>query len=108
MSTIGEFEQLLDHPAIGWDTVQTVAEKVMAEQARELSLTPDARWLFNLDRASGTYENRVHSSRDVNERFGSTRVYFDANTGDFKELSLPAGQHSGNTVTAGATHGAGI
>ena len=63
----------------------------MAEQAREHSLTAGRTTALYLDRASGTYEYRVHSSRDVDERYGSTPVYFDANTGAFNEIESAGG-----------------
>lgn len=42
----------------------------------------------------------ARSSRDIQDRRGTTRVLFDADTGAFKLLLLPSGQYNGNTVTS--------
>jgi hypothetical protein len=61
-----------------------------------------------LDRASGTYEYRVHSSHDSTSAMALPRSFSSPKRAPSHELSLLAGQHSGDTVTAGATHRAGI
>ena len=45
------------------------------------------------------YIYTVRSSRDIQDRRGRTRLVFDANNGELKQLQLPTGQHSGVTVT---------
>ena len=42
----------------------------------------------------------MRSSRDIQDRRGVTRVYFDANTGELRLATLPTGQWNGNTVTS--------
>jgi uncharacterized iron-regulated membrane protein len=45
------------------------------------------------------YELRVHSSRDIGEKYGSTSLYIDAYSGAFRSLTLPTGHRTGDTVT---------
>jgi uncharacterized iron-regulated membrane protein len=50
---------------------------------------------------SGSYAYEVRGSRDLFERApkgGSTVVTFDGDTGAFRRLSQPTGEHVGNTV----------
>jgi uncharacterized iron-regulated membrane protein len=42
----------------------------------------------------------VRSSRDIQDKRGRTRVFFDANDGSLKLVLLPTGQFSGNTITS--------
>jgi len=50
-------------------------------------------------RDSGLYTYRVRSSRDIGDNYGATGIAFDAYTGELVDVSLPTGQHSGNTLT---------
>lgn len=55
---------------------------------------------LRLDRERNVYQYTVRSSRDIQDRRGTTRVFFGADTGAFKLLLLPSGQYDGNTVTS--------
>lgn len=50
-------------------------------------------------RAVGLYEYRVRSSRDIGDKYGRTSILFDATTGALRDLRLPTGHHTGNTIT---------
>lgn len=54
---------------------------------------------LRLDRERGIYSYIVRSSRDIQDKQGVTRIFFDANSGELKLLLLPSGQYAGNTVT---------
>jgi uncharacterized iron-regulated membrane protein len=56
--------------------------------------------ILRLDRTRGVYIYFVRSSRDIQDKRGRTRVFFDANDGSLKLVLLPTGQFSGNTITS--------
>jgi uncharacterized iron-regulated membrane protein len=76
-----------------------IGDKLMSEQARAHGFSPGPLMAFYLLRDKGLFEYRVHSSRDIGDKHGSTSLHFDAYTGDLRALSLPTGQHAGNTIT---------
>lgn len=71
----------------------------MVEQSHQHTFTVEQPVALRLDRARHQYIYSVRSSHDIQERRGRTRLVFDANTGVFKQLQLPTGQHNGTTVT---------
>ncbi|PWB79473.1 MAG: peptidase [Methylocystaceae bacterium] len=83
-----------------WEEAQLVAERLMAEQARAHGFTIERPISLYYRPGAGAYSYNVRSDRDVGDRYGSTRILFDAYTGDLWTLHLPSGQHSGVTVTA--------
>ena len=46
------------------------------------------------------YVYDTKSSADVQDHGGNTRVVIDANSGAVKQVLLPTGQYSGNTITS--------
>ena len=71
----------------------------MAEQARINGFIIERPLNLWINREQGNYHYIVHSNLDFQDKRGRTAVIFDANTGELKQLLLPFGQHSGNTVT---------
>lgn len=98
-----EFPKLnkaLEEPRIGWRQAQIIGEQLMAEQEKVHNFTVEQVVALRLDRERGIYHYVVRSSRDIQDRRGGTRVFFDADTGEFKLVLLPSGQYNGNTVTS--------
>lgn len=90
----------LHEPRLNWRQAQAVGQYWMSKQALQHRFEihrPVAMWLI---RERNVYQYIVRSSRDIQDRRGGTSVFFDADTGAFKLLLLPAGQYSGNTVTS--------
>jgi uncharacterized iron-regulated membrane protein len=54
---------------------------------------------FWINRAKGYYVYAVKSTVDIQDHGGQTRVVIDANSGAVKQVLLPTGQYSGNTIT---------
>lgn len=94
-------EKPLQHPRIGWRQAQLIAERLMAEQAQRHGFSVERPVAMYLNRAKGFYTLWVHSSLDIpyEAKGGATVIAIDANTGAFKGLHLPTGQHSGDTVS---------
>jgi len=90
-----------DHPAIDWHAALAIGERLMAEQARTHGFTVREPLGLQYNARSGSYSYEVRGSRDLFERApkgGSTTVSFDGETGAFRRLSQPTGEHAGNTV----------
>lgn len=84
---------------MSWTDAQTTAERLMEAQARRHEFTVERPMALYQLRAVGLYEYRVRSSRDIGDKYGRTSILFDATTGALRDLRLPTGHHTGNTIT---------
>ena len=89
----------LHEPKLSWRQAQVIGEQLMEEQAKIHGFTVQQIVGLRLDRDRGVYNYIVRSSRDIQDRRGGTKVFFDADTAEFKLLMLPSGQYNGNTVS---------
>lgn len=88
-------------PELGWDRARETGRKLMAEQANTRGFTVLDEILLAHDPRSGphgTYRYQVRSSRDLDDRWGSTQVIFDADTGELLRVWLPTGAANGDTI----------
>lgn len=94
--------QRLDlHPALGWGEALERGRRLMAEQAGAHRFTVHDETLLVHDPRIGPYGSwryQVRSSRDIRDRWGSTQVIFDAETGELLQVWLPTGATSGDTI----------
>lgn len=97
---LGPSEHPLAAPRLGWREAQAVGERLMDEQAKLYGFKVERPIALRLDRAHGAYVYVVRSSRDIQDKRGRTRLFFSADTGEFKLLLLPTGQYAGNTATS--------
>jgi uncharacterized iron-regulated membrane protein len=93
-------DEPLQNPRLGWIEAQATGERLMERQAALHGFTVERPIALRLDRLRGVYIDSVRSSRDIQDKRGMTRVFFDADTGELKLVLLPTGQHTGNTVTS--------
>ncbi|MGX2039718.1 PepSY domain-containing protein [Methylocaldum sp. MU1018] len=93
-------DEPLQNPRLGWLEAQAVGERLMDQQAALHGFAVERPVALRLDRRRGVYEYSVRSSRDIQDKRGMTRVFFDADTGELKLLLMPTGQYAGNTVTS--------
>ena len=94
-----DLPQPVQQPQINWRQAQDIsqAELNRLEQAQGIrTLVPSAFWI---NRAKGFYVYAVKSTADIQDHGGQTRVVIDANSGAVKQVLLPTGQYSGNTIT---------
>ena len=47
----------------------------------------------------GVYPYAVRSSRDIRGHGWDTSIWVDANSGELRDVDLPSGQHTGNTIS---------
>jgi hypothetical protein len=86
-------------PAMGWSEGLAWGRAWMAVVAEEKGFTVLAEDLFSYDPQRGLFRYRVQSDRDVAEKWGSTSVWFDAETGALRATRIPTGEAAGDTVT---------
>ncbi len=87
----------LESPALGWREAHAQGQRLMQEAASQHRFTIVQEQGLWLDRAHGVYYYNVKSSEDWGS--GGTSVLFDADTGAFERLTLPATEASGDVVT---------
>lgn len=72
-------------PALDWDRARETGRQLMAEQAHAHDFTVLDETLLVHDPRSGPhgiYRYQVRSISDIRDRWGSTQVIFDADTGE--------------------------
>jgi len=94
-----KLDKPLEQPAIGWPQALNIAEALMAKTAAEQGFSVEQPIAIWLNREQGVYVYNVRSSRDIQDKQGNTRIFFDANTGEQRLQLLPSGQYNGNTIT---------
>ena len=88
-----------ESPRLDWRAAQATGERLTAEQAAIHGFAVKRPVGLGYVSELGLYRYSVRSSRDVRDRGWDTDVTFDGDTGELRILSLPTGQHRGNTVT---------
>jgi uncharacterized iron-regulated membrane protein len=99
-SDFPDLPQLVQQPKISWRQTQDIAQAELNRVRQTEGITilgPSGFWL---NRAKGFYVYDTKSSADVQDHGGNTRVVIDANSGAVKQVLLPTGQYSGNTITS--------
>ena len=82
-----------------WEEAQTIAVRLMAEQAQKFGFEIRRPIALYCLRDAGLYNYRVRSNRGIGDKYGATGVDFDAYSGELVNVSLPTGAQSGITVT---------
>jgi uncharacterized iron-regulated membrane protein len=88
-------------PALDWAAARETGRRLMAEQARTHGFTVLEETLLVHDPRRGphgAWRYQVRSSRDIRDRWGSTQVFFDADTGELQQVWLPTGAAAGDTI----------
>jgi uncharacterized iron-regulated membrane protein len=91
----------VDSPRLGWHAALARGERLMSEQSMKHQFAVGQPLSLMYFPDVGAYLYDVRGSRDIFERApkgGDTSVMFDGDTGEFRELSQPRGEHTGNTV----------
>lgn len=83
-----------------WEQAQAVAERLMTEQARSHGFSILRPVGLNRMHDRSVYSYDVMSSRDIADAYGATSIAFDAITGDLRDVTIPTGFRTGNTLTA--------
>jgi uncharacterized iron-regulated membrane protein len=85
-------------PKLSWREAERVGAKLMAEQASALGLKLEGAEGIAYIEPLGVYTYSVRSDRDVRGRTPETGIWFDGDSGELRNMSLPTGAHTGNTI----------
>ena len=76
-----------------------IGERLMAEQALKHGFTITRPYGMAYIPEFGVYTYAVRGSKDIRGYGWDTSIWVDGNTGALRDVSLPSGQHTGNTIT---------
>jgi uncharacterized iron-regulated membrane protein len=100
---------------LGWAAAHRRGQVLMAEQAGQRGVEVFAEHRLVYAPEFGAYRYHVQSSLDVSDRYASTTVWFDADSGALLAFEAPTGQSAGQTITTwiyqlhfGSVHGLGL
>jgi uncharacterized iron-regulated membrane protein len=88
-----------EHPKLGWREAQAAGESLMAQQAAFRHFTVRRPYGLAYIPEFGVYTYSVRCSLDIRGNGWDTSVWVDADTGALRDVGLPSGLHTGNTVT---------
>lgn len=86
-------------PAISWNEAREIGRRLMAAESQAKDFQIIEEFLLAYDPYKALYRYVVKSERDIRDQWGSTMIYFDANTGERRSVSFPTGEASGDTMT---------
>ncbi|MBD9355825.1 PepSY-associated TM helix domain-containing protein [Methylomonas albis] len=86
-------------PNIAWQDAHAIGRSLMAEQARlnDFQIINEEALQYQPDK--GLFGYVVMSDRDINDKNGSTIVFFDGDSGAFVSLFTPSRQNAGMTIS---------
>lgn len=89
----------LSRPKLDWISAERIGARLLAEQGASHGFTvvaePDTLAYI---REESAYSYGARTTLDIRGETSDTGVWFDADTGAFRHLFLPSGQHTGNTI----------
>ena len=89
----------LNDPKLGWREAQIIGERLMAEQAAQHGFRVTRPYGLAYIPEFGVYTYDVRGSNDIRGHGWDTSIWIDGNTGALRDVSLPSGQHTGNTIS---------
>ncbi|NWK80027.1 PepSY domain-containing protein [Aquitalea sp. LB_tupeE] len=90
-------------PRLDWNAARTRGRALMTALAARKGFAILQEDDLSYDPARGLYSFSSRSSRDVSERWGSTVVYFDGDSGAERGAWLPTGEAGGDTIRSWLT-----
>ena len=88
----------LETPGLGFREAYARGHELMAQEAARQGFSVDHEIALGLNRGDGQYVLAVQSSKDWVD-WGTTAVFFDANTGEYARSMLWADDKSGEAIT---------
>jgi len=86
-----------------WFAARAQGRKLMGLLAQKHGFTILEEDSIRYDPRTAQYSYSVRSSRDVSQRWGSTQVFFDGQSGIYRGMWLPSGVASGDTIQSWLT-----
>ena len=90
---------MVEEPRVNWREALTAGERFMGEKARRYGFTITRPYGIAYLQEYGAYQYAVRCSRDIRSTGWDGSVWVDGNTGAFRGVLLPSGQHTGNTLS---------
>ncbi|MCX7056492.1 MAG: PepSY-associated TM helix domain-containing protein [Proteobacteria bacterium] len=85
-------------PQLNWSDAQILGERALRRVAAERGFKILRPYGMAYIESLGVYTYAVESSLNVQNSAWSTSVWVDGDTGDIRDVSVPSGEHTGNTV----------
>ena len=98
----GDFAKMKrnDNPRLNWRDAQAKAEQLMAQVAKENHFVVSSAAGFAYIAEVGAYSYSAISDRNITKGgWDGTGIWLDGDTGELRQMFLPDGEHSGNTVS---------
>jgi uncharacterized iron-regulated membrane protein len=86
-------------PGLSWTQALQVARGHGLTESQRLGFALERERGLRYDPHKAVFRYIVNTDADLHDRYGMTRIIFDANSGALKYTDLPTGQYSGDTVT---------
>lgn len=85
---------------LSWDDALEKARDLMRKEAsrRDFEVLQERGLAYHAE--LGMFQYRVRSALDVSDRYPSTVIWLDGNTGQLAAFEAPTGQRGGDTITA--------
>jgi len=84
---------------LNWQNAHAIGRRLMTEQARLNDFQIINEEALQYQPEKGLFGYVVMSDRDINDKNGSTIVFFDGNSGEFVSLFTSSGQNAGLTIS---------
>ena len=102
--TLPELETPRTEPQLSFEEAHGRARTLMSEEAAQQGFQVHEERSLGYAAPSGTYHYRVHSSRDISDRYPATSLWIDGDSGKRVAFEAPTGQATGNTITTWLYH----
>lgn len=86
-------------PKLSWEQARSTARGLMEREARTQGFTLREERRISYNPARGVYRYQVRSSRDVSDRYPSTTLYIDGDSGAWAAFEAPTGVHAASTLS---------
>lgn len=86
-------------PTISRVEAREIGRRLMTAEAQAKNFSIIEEHMLAYDPSRALYRYVVKSDRDIRDNWGSTMVYFDANTGKHRASYFATGEATGNTIT---------
>jgi uncharacterized iron-regulated membrane protein len=94
-----KLKQPVQRPALSFRQAREKARALMREATHAQGVQVYSERMIRYQPAGSRYEYRVYSSRDVGERYATTTLWLDGNTGEQLDVMFPTGDGAGITLT---------
>jgi uncharacterized iron-regulated membrane protein len=94
-----KLEQPRPEPVLSWYEARSTGQRLMAERAKSSGFEVIEAYRLGYEPELGAFRYRVRSSLDVSDRYPSTAVWLDGDSGNLIAFDAPTGESTGRTLT---------